>query len=152
MKIKQFIAMAIGVTALAGCTSAPAALDFELFNRDQVTADRMPEYGVSGPKPTVDPASSRLLVDRNGIRYFAARMSEDPEKSVCLFAYAKDDQSAGACGGYSKEGTNGPSVGNFGIEAKLLLDGADTASLEGEGWTVAHPNLVVRAQPGVQPK
>lgn len=84
MKIKQIIAMAIGLTALAGCSSAPEALNFELFNKDQVTADRMPEYGLSGPKPTVDPTSSRLLADRNDIRYFAARTSEDPEKSVCL--------------------------------------------------------------------
>lgn len=66
----------------------------------------------------VDSASSGLLADRNGVRCYAARMSKDPEKSVCVFAYAKDEQPTGGCGAYCEQGTGGPNVGGLGMTGR----------------------------------
>jgi hypothetical protein len=86
------LAALAGASLLSGCAMT-SPFGIEEFDRQQAASDALPP-AVLGTSD-VDPSSSRLLENEDGVRYFAARHADD----ICLVMYASDSEWAAGCSG-----------------------------------------------------
>ena len=118
---------AVTVLALAGCSGEP-----KIFQTRHVATDRVPA-GISSMLQ-IDPASTRHLVDTDGIQFYAARpATSSPDTDMCLTAIPNDNvnASSASCG---RAGDFSMTIGD--LTAKVMPDGvqgSDPAGWEKKG-------------------
>lgn len=79
---------------LAGCAPHPGD-GVVAFQREQLPSDRLPEEIPDYGREELDPASTRLLFDDDGIQYFAARGAD--ANDLCLVMYGPSVDWMAAC-------------------------------------------------------
>lgn len=127
------------IAVLLGGCSAPAGL--AVFQREAVAGDQLPAEAASTENPKLE--NSRLLVEADGVRYYAAQ--GDHRTLSCLIAVPKADPS-GFVGGCGSSMTTGQIVSvsrHDGKSATLVTDGFETKELEAQGWRKLHQNVLV---------
>ncbi|MCW4386463.1 hypothetical protein OH146_11835 [Salinibacterium sp. SYSU T00001] len=129
--------LALAASALlVGCSggSGVAVLDTEQTEQD---------VRVVTIKDSVDPESTRLLAEHEGIRFYLGKIAEGavPPRSLCLTAVPLDDPSQGltACGGHGGSGFGG---GTSEYDMEFVPDGGHPELEVGE--VRVHENLIVR--------
>ncbi|WP_459277533.1 hypothetical protein [Arthrobacter sp. TMS1-12-1] len=92
----------------------------------------------------LDEGTSRLLTKMNGLLFFAGVETTDFGSAACLAIVAPGPgQTTGGCDLTDGELIGAPYIA-FGVEARLIADGADVGGLIDEGWEQPHPNLILR--------
>ena len=138
MKRRVLLVLAV-VGALVACTPQPAGP--KVLNREATAEDKLPEYVTLSEG--FDVRSARLLVEHDGVRYFAVKGNETSYACLAVVADDMPDWVAG-CGGAGR-GTDIVTVSSspLRIEAKFINDGVDTTRPEYQGLTKIHDNVLI---------
>lgn len=119
---------------LSACTQQ-AGDDVTAFGRAQASTDQLPAGLDAKQDLGVEPASTRLLSDQPGVRYFAARSTSG--KEVCLIMFSSPTAWTSAC--------------STGLPIELKLAGVGEAQLisasglpSSDKWTQVADNLAIR--------
>ncbi|MHA7218290.1 hypothetical protein ACX80L_05305 [Arthrobacter sp. MDT1-48-3] len=137
---------AVGVigTLLTAACNAPLLEheSLDVLGTASTAADSPPsESGIT----YLDAGSSRLLTETAGLRFVAGIETTEFGSSTCLVVVAPGyEQTTGGCGFNAGEKESGSYIA-FGIEARLIPDGAKAETYIADGWDQPHPNLVIRA-------
>lgn len=131
--------LAAGVL-LGGCT---AQSGIKALDRQATAEDRMPDgFTFSGTQ--VKAESARLLAEKDGVKYFAAKADATHEACVVIVSDAYPSVAASGCGSLMNSGREVVTVHNAtGKSAVLVEDGIDTKQWESEGWTKVHENVLI---------
>lgn len=124
------------VLALAACTGGPVIglLEEEQSEQDVLT--------IRTDLDGVDLASTRLLGERNGVEYFAARPLDASDDIVCLLV--EEGIGVGVECVPLEPRTPGATIRDSRVTAVLLPDDIDRNDLVDEGFELLHPNLALR--------
>lgn len=134
--------LAVGVCSVvlgvAGCAggSVIGLLEEEQMDEDILTI----QTDLDG----IDLASTRFLVGRDGVEYFAARPvgGSGTDDTVCLLV--EEGIGVGLECAPLERGTAGATIRDSRVTAVLLPDDIDRNDLVDEGFELLHPNLAVR--------
>jgi hypothetical protein len=133
------LAVIAAALLLAGC-SGPAGLD--ALRRDATPNDKPPAGVTLGSDISLD--SVRLLVSRNGFKYFAAENSDGTRACVLVVSSDSTPDWIAGCGNVgSPQQIVG--VSGFGgtLNVVLVANDVDARKLEADGWTKIHENILV---------
>lgn len=127
------------IAVLLGGCSAPSGL--AVFQREAVAGDQLPAEAAITENPRLE--NSRLLVEADGVRYYAAQ--GENRTLTCLIAVPTADP-GGFVGGCGRSITTGQIVSvskHDGKSATLVTDGFETKELEAQGWRKLQQNVLV---------
>jgi len=133
---------AIGIALMLGGWSAPAGL--AVFQREAVARDQLPAEAASAENPKLE--NSRLLVEADGVRYYAAQ--GENRMLTCLVAVSDAGPGSfiGGCGRSMATGQIVSISGQVGKSATLVTDGFETKELVAQGWRKIHQNVLVNGR------
>lgn len=136
--------LAAAVLGLAGCSggSVMGLLDEEQTDTDVLT--------IQSDLDGIDLGSTRLLAERDGVEYFAARPTDSAVteadasegEGVCLLV--EEGIGVGLECAALEAGATGATIRDSRVTAVLLPDEIDRNALVDEGFELLHPNLAVR--------
>jgi hypothetical protein len=129
---------------LGGCT-APSGI--KALDRQASAEDRMPD-GITFSGTQVKAENARLLAEKDGVKYFAAKADATHEACLVIAPHTDTDTDPSAtssgCGSLMNSGREVVTVNNAtGKSAVLVDDGIDTKQWESEGWTKVHDNVLI---------
>jgi hypothetical protein len=133
------ITAVLGVAILLGGCTAPSGL--KALDRQATAEDKMPE-GINFQGTEVNTENARLLVSKDGVKYFAARNENTHEACLVIAPDASPSLWVAGCSSYARGGEVVKVKGPTGLSAVLVTDGTDTGQLESEGWTKVHDNVL----------
>lgn len=132
------VVLAAGVL-LGGCT---AQSGIKALDRQASAEDRMPD-GITFSGTQVKAENARLLAEKDGVKYFAAKADATQEACVVIVPDADPSVAASGCGSLMNSGREVVTVNATGKSAILVEDGIDTKQWESGGWTKVHDNVLI---------
>ena len=140
MKRRMLMTVVLALAGLMAVTACSPAAGISALGQPAGEGDQWP--GESGQLEGLDEQSVRLLASHEGAKYFVVAAKD--QQTACLYKFEEDSaqHSAGGCGA---AGGSGIIVEVKTPSSKMMLvrEDADTAELEGSGWTRIHENIVV---------
>ena len=103
----------------------------------------MPD-GISLSGTQVKGENARLLAEKDGVKYFAAKADATNEACVVIVPDTDPSLWVAGCGSLMNSGREVVTVNNAtGKSAVFVDDGIDTKQWESEGWTKVHDNVLI---------
>jgi hypothetical protein len=146
MSIRRIFSGAICIGLLLPLGACSSHTGIRALETQSTPADVLPT-GVE-LDDTVDAESSRLLTTHKQVRYFAAASHDSSVGCIIVVPPGTDPQWFAGCGGMGAADlivTASTMPSN--MSASLVRDNADTRTLESQGWTRMHENILI---PSVQ--
>jgi hypothetical protein len=142
MSIRRIFTVAICIGAMLQLSACSGHTGIQALERQSTPSDVMPtEIELAD---TVDKESSRLLTTHEQVRYFVAASPDSSEGCIIVVPPGADPQWFAGCSALGASDvivTASTMPGN--ISASLVRDDADTRTLESEGWTRIHDNILI---------
>ena len=89
------ITIAVSAVLLVGCVPQPD--NVSALDRDQDSTDQLPASVYADGGSDIDASTTRLLLQQNGIEYFAARPASS--FGFCIIMYVSDEMWTSSCAG-----------------------------------------------------
>lgn len=135
---RMVLAAVTGLAALV-LTACGGPEGVGAFAEEATPRDALPGYLKAAE---LDPASSRLLAESDGVAFYAAKPAADGAASAaCIVIDGRRDGSSWVVGCSEKAPV---ATGIDGVQAMLVTDGFDSSELQQDGWRELHPNLLVK--------
>ncbi|WP_134422677.1 hypothetical protein [Cryobacterium cryoconiti] len=126
------LTIAASAALLVGCV--PQSDHISALDREQASADQLPAIVYADSGSDIDASTTRLLLQQNGNKYFAARPASS--EGFCMIMYASDEVWTSSCAG--------------GLPMELAIQGhgsaqlvADSRTLATDEWVKAADNLYI---------
>jgi hypothetical protein len=137
------LAAIVSIALLAGCSESPA---IKALKRPAAQGDTLPDDVTMSSAGDLEVDEPRLLVEHEGVKYFAARSSNDLGACIAVVPTNRARPWVVGCGSWSTQDEIIKVSGADRGSTMLVRDGVDGERLESEGWTKVHDN-VYTAQP-----
>ncbi|WP_404289658.1 hypothetical protein [Glutamicibacter arilaitensis] len=145
MSIRRIFAVAICIGTILPLSACSGHTGVQALERQSTPSDVLPT-GIDLPD-TFDRESLRLLTTHEQVQYFVASSPDSSEGCIIIVPPGADPQWFSGCsdmGATDVIVTASTTPGNK--SASLVRDDADTRTLESEGWTRIHGNILIASK------